>query len=55
MKKRKQRDVVNEETPQKKSKVSGFAEGNENNNKPADLVRTVKSLLHQEQTRLSGV
>ena len=54
MKKRKERDVEDEGIPQKKSKVSGFAEGNENNNKPADLVRTVKSLLHKEQTRLSG-
>ena len=55
MKKRKGRGVGDEEIPPKKSKISVFSEGKENNNKPSDLVRTVKGLLQKEQTRLSGV
>lgn len=54
MKKRKGGDV-DEEVSIKKTKVSGFAKEKENNNKPRELARTVKSLLQKEQTRLSGV
>ena len=55
MKKRKGGDAEEGEISAKKSKVSGFAERNENNNKPSEVLRTVKGLLQKEQTRLSGV
>ena len=55
IKKRKRGDVDEEGISERKKKVSGFAEEKQNINKPIELVRTVKSLLQKEQTRLAGM
>ncbi|KAJ7389926.1 hypothetical protein OS493_028391 [Desmophyllum pertusum] len=55
IKKRKRGDVDEEGISERKKKVSGFAEEKQNINKPIELVRTVKSLLQKEQTRLAGL
>jgi len=55
MKKRKGEVVDREGNILKKAKVSDLAEGEANNNKHGQLVRTVKVLLQKEQTRLSGM
>lgn len=54
MKKRKRGDVDEEGISERKKKVSGFVDMKQNNNKPSELVRTVKGLLQKEQTRLAG-
>ena len=55
MKKRKGEGVDEEANSAKKTKVFGFKEGRENNNKPSELMRTARGLLQKEQTRLSGM
>jgi hypothetical protein len=56
MKKRKSGDVDEEGISDRKRKVSSLVhERLNNNNKPSELVRTVKGLLQKEQTRLAGM
>ena len=54
MKKRKRGEVDEEGISERKKKVSCFVDEKQNN-KPSELVRTVKGLLQKEQTRLAGV
>lgn len=55
MKKRKGGEVNEEGISERKKKAPGFVDKNQNNNNTTELVRTVKSLLQKEQTRLSGM
>ena len=55
MKKRKRGDVNEEGISERKKKAPGLVDENQNSNNPSELVRTVKSLLQKEQTRLSGM